>query len=129
MRFFSALSTIIAAASVALVSAQEAARFGVVNVSPSGLLTANESITIKYNSTLAAHQPLYVDFYLEGEFSNGNAAPNLLISRNTYSVNQTLLLQNATVPNLDLLGNVTYGLWAWVTYNQDSLTQIGGISA
>ncbi|KAJ3991538.1 hypothetical protein F5050DRAFT_1700501 [Lentinula boryana] len=126
MRFLSALT---AAASVALVSAQEAARFGIVNVSPTGLLSANESITIKYNSTLAQYQPLYVDFYLEGEFSNGNAAPNLLISRNTYDANQTILIQNATLPNLDLLGNVTYGLWAWVTYNQDGLTEIGGISS
>ncbi|GAW00049.1 dual specificity [Lentinula edodes] len=106
MRFFSVLYTIVAAASVALVSAQEAARFGIVNVTPTGLLTANESITIKYNSTLAQNQPLYVDFYLEGEFSNGNAAPNLLISRNNYTANQTILLQNATVPNLDLLGPV-----------------------
>ncbi|KAJ3787850.1 hypothetical protein GGU11DRAFT_787643 [Lentinula aff. detonsa] len=126
MRFLSALT---AAASVALVFAQEAARFGIVNVTPTGLLSANESITIKYNSTLAQYQPLYVDFYLEGEFSNGNAAPNLLISRNTYDANQTILIQNATVPNLDLLGNVTYGLWAWVTYNQDGLTEIGGISS
>ncbi|KAF8831620.1 hypothetical protein F5879DRAFT_936262 [Lentinula edodes] len=129
MRFFSVLYTIVAAASVALVSAQEAARFGIVNVTPTGLLTANESITIKYNSTLAQNQPLYVDFYLEGEFSNGNAAPNLLISRNNYTANQTILLQNATVPNLDLLGNVTYALWAWVTYNQSGLLQIGGVSA
>ncbi|KAJ3838964.1 hypothetical protein F5878DRAFT_582504 [Lentinula raphanica] len=128
MRFFSAL-TAIAAAAASLVSAQEAARFGIVNVSPAGPLTANESITITYNSTLAHYQPLYVDFYLEGEFSNGNAGPNLLISRNTYDANQTLLLQNATVPNLDLLGNVTYGLWAWVTFNQSGLLEIGGISA
>jgi multiple sugar transport system substrate-binding protein len=117
MHFFTALFTVIAAAaSVALVSAQEAARFGNVNVFPSGLLTPNENITITYNSSLAANQPLFVDFYLEGEFSNGNPAPNLLISRNDYGANQTILLQNATLPDFSILGNVTYSLWALVTY-------------
>ncbi|KIK55574.1 hypothetical protein GYMLUDRAFT_76493 [Collybiopsis luxurians FD-317 M1] len=127
MRFFSALFAV--AAGVALVSAQEAARFGIVTVSPSGPLTPSENITVLYNSSLATHQPLFVDFYLEGEFSNGNAAPNLLISRNTYGANQTILLKNETLPNFGILGNVTYSLWAYVTFNQDGLTEIGGVEA
>ncbi|KAF5392840.1 hypothetical protein D9757_000969 [Collybiopsis confluens] len=126
MRFFSALVT---AASVALVSAQEAARFGIVNVAPAGPLTPNEAITVTYNSTLATHQPLFVDFYLEGTFSNGNSAPNLLISRNTYGASQTLLVQDETLPDFSSLGDVSYGLWAFVTFNQDGLTEIGGVAA
>ncbi|KAF5392703.1 hypothetical protein D9757_000970 [Collybiopsis confluens] len=126
MRFFSAF---VAAASVALVSAQEAARFGFANVSPAGRLTPNEAITVTYNSTLATHQPLFVDFYLEGTFSNGNPAPNLLISRNTYGAHQTLLVQKETLPDFSSLGHVTYNLWAFVTYKQDGLTLVGGVEA
>ncbi|KIK62588.1 hypothetical protein GYMLUDRAFT_242739 [Collybiopsis luxurians FD-317 M1] len=120
MRFSSALYTVPAAASIALVSAQEAARFGIVDVSPSGALTPNEVFPADY---------LYVDFYLDGQFDNGNSAPRLLISRNTYGVNQTLLVQNETLPNYGILGNVTYSLLAFVTYNQNGLTQIGGVLA
>ncbi|KAE9407106.1 hypothetical protein BT96DRAFT_914967 [Gymnopus androsaceus JB14] len=123
------VAAVAAAVGAALVSAQEAARFGLVNVSPAGPLTANESITITYNSTSATNQPLFVDFYLEGTFSNGNAAPNLLISRNTYGASQTLLVQDATIPDISILGDVSYGLWAFVTFNQDGLTEIGGVEA
>ncbi|KAF5392839.1 hypothetical protein D9757_000968 [Collybiopsis confluens] len=124
MRFFSALVT---AASVALVSAQEALRFGILHYSPTGPLTPNEVITVNYNSTPAFNQPLFVDFYLAGKFSNGNAAPNLLLSRNTYGASQTLLVQNETLPDFTFLGDVTYVVWASVIYSQDGLTEIGGV--
>ncbi|KIK62589.1 hypothetical protein GYMLUDRAFT_58316 [Collybiopsis luxurians FD-317 M1] len=130
MLFLSALCTVAATAGFALVSAQEAGRFGTVTVSPSGdSLAPNEVITVTYNSSFATQQPLFVDFYLEGTFSDGNAAPNLLISRNTYGAHQTLLVQNETLPNFGFLGDVHYTLWAFVAYNQDGLTEIRGVQA
>ncbi|KAF9072707.1 hypothetical protein BDP27DRAFT_1261131 [Rhodocollybia butyracea] len=101
MHLSSIISAIVAAAGATMVSAQEAARFGIVTTTvPSGLLSPNESIAIKYNSTLAANQPIFIDFIMQGGRSNGFALPTLLISRNIYGADQKLLLQNATAPDL-----------------------------
>ncbi|THU93185.1 hypothetical protein K435DRAFT_757689 [Dendrothele bispora CBS 962.96] len=137
MRFFAStiFTAIFAASSAVLVSAQEAARFGFVSVSPSTQVNVGDPITITYNSTSARAQPEFVDFYLQGQFSSGRPTPYFLIQRNEYDAEEgganenKLLILDTTAPNVTQFGIQNWTLWAYVTYPQDGLLEIGGIAS
>lgn len=110
MRFSTIFATL---ATVGLAAAQEAARFGFVNVSPStvpigGVSTicldfmnsslihrTFQTINVHYNAT-TAHKaginPKFVDFYIQGTFKDtGNQTPRLYLSRNDFGPTQVFL--------------------------------------
>ncbi|KAJ8084771.1 hypothetical protein PM082_003548 [Marasmius tenuissimus] len=132
MRFFAPL---VAAFTLTcgLAAAQEAVRFGVVNVNPTEA-TPGQIIQITYNSTLARHQPKFVDFYLQGQITANRPTPYILISRNEFGSNGNILQQDATVPaitqsNTGVAPGSGWNLWAFTTFDQDGITQVGGVAA
>ncbi|THU96046.1 hypothetical protein K435DRAFT_797652 [Dendrothele bispora CBS 962.96] len=124
------VASIVAASPLALQARQEAARFGLVSVTPSDFV-GGDDITIVYNASTATHQPEFVDFYIQGTFTDtSNRTPFFLIQRNDFAADQQILTLNEHVP--DALNNLGAGNWvltAFVTFEQDGLTEVGGISA
>ena len=105
MKFSILASCIAVATSFGLATAQEAARFGIVSVSPSvvkpGQVRARfrgnsivahclipQEFTVHYNSTLAVHHPKYYDAYIQGTDASGFVQPQFLLSRNDYGADQ-----------------------------------------
>ncbi|KAK7456366.1 hypothetical protein VKT23_010613 [Stygiomarasmius scandens] len=133
MRFSTISAILCTVASALVVSARgpEAVRFGVLNTSPIQV-NAGDVISIKYNSTLAFWQPKYVDFYIQGHRNGSNVpTPYILIQRNDYASDQTLLCSNYTVPDLVADYNAEdWTLWAYVTYPSDSgPLEVGGVAS
>ncbi|KAK7450119.1 hypothetical protein VKT23_013001 [Stygiomarasmius scandens] len=129
MRFATLLSTIAMAAS--FVVGQEAARFGFVSVSPCPI-TGGQDVTITYNATtaaLAGHQPEFLDFFLQGTFSDtGNPTPRFVLSRNDFGADQVIFTQDITIPEqINNLGASGWSVLALITFEQDGLTEQGGI--
>ncbi|KAK1234162.1 hypothetical protein PQX77_002638 [Marasmius sp. AFHP31] len=126
---FTAAFTALAAASAGLVAAQEALRFGTVDVKPNSV-APGQTLNIHYDASKARWQPQTVDFHMQGKFSNGNPTPNLILSRNTFGADDTTLDVSVTVPPIDKLGETNSWLvWADITYPQDGFVLGGGTSA
>lgn len=112
-----------------------------------------QTFTVHYNSTLAAHQPVYYDAYIQGTFSNGNLEPQYLLQRFTFPTDGTKdVYFNTTVsvtvipfcpvssdkpsqlPNIEYQSDSTYAIWAMVTYPVNDVgigapaLQYGGVS-
>ncbi|KAL0569983.1 hypothetical protein V5O48_011976 [Marasmius crinis-equi] len=125
MRF---TATFAALAAAGLVAAQEAARFGAVDVSPSSV-APGDTLNIHYNASLARSHPLFVDFHMQGKFANGNPTPELVLSRNAFGANDIILDVSVPVPPINTLGETNSWLvWADVTFTQDGFNLTGGIS-
>ncbi|KIY64709.1 hypothetical protein CYLTODRAFT_380528 [Cylindrobasidium torrendii FP15055 ss-10] len=133
---FSLKTLLVSVVAAAAVSAQEAIRFGSVNIEPS-TLTNGSSFTVTYNSTLARYKPLSVDFLIQGTRANGDPTAYISLSRHDYGANQTILQSNETTPDIaGALGDDIHGvyLWAFITYpygtsSGSSVKLIGGTSA
>ncbi|KAF5368096.1 hypothetical protein D9758_004417 [Tetrapyrgos nigripes] len=130
MHFSTILTAIISASSMALEIRQEAARFGIAMVHPRNF-TGGSDVVISYNASTARHHPKFVDFYVQGAFAGtSNLSPWFLIQRNDFAPDQQFLELNMTMPAaLNNVGVSGWGLTAWVTFDADGLTQIGGIQA
>ncbi|KAK7031037.1 hypothetical protein VNI00_013827 [Paramarasmius palmivorus] len=99
--------------------AQEAVRFGTV-----------DNFDIHYDASKARNHPLFVDFFVQGKFANGNPTPRLLLSRNEFGADTVTLDKTATLPPVDTLGETnSWLLWADVTFPQDGFVMVGGTSA
>ncbi|KAK1229794.1 hypothetical protein PQX77_007142 [Marasmius sp. AFHP31] len=103
-------------------AAQEAVRFGVVNVNPTEATPGQ-----------ATHQPKFVDFYLQGQITANRPTPYILISRNEFGANGNILEQDAMVPaitqsNTGVAPGSGWNLWAFTTFDKDGITQVGGVA-
>ncbi|KAK7452705.1 hypothetical protein VKT23_012107 [Stygiomarasmius scandens] len=136
MRFSAFVATLASAASIAaaaplvLQARQEAARFGLVSVTPRDF-SGGDDITVVYNASTATHHPEFVDFYVQGTFTDtSNRTTFFLLSRNNFGPDQETLTFPTTLPEqLNNLGAGNWVLTAFVTFEQDGLTEVGGISA
>ncbi|KAK7025474.1 hypothetical protein VNI00_016003 [Paramarasmius palmivorus] len=145
---FSAVFVALATAGFAV--AQEALRFGTVDVVGNTQITPGEACIFPFSSTLivantilfiqnfdihydaskARNHPLFVDFFVQGKFANGNPTPRLLLSRNEFGADAVTLDKTATLPPVDTLGETnSWLLWADVTFPQDGFVMVGGTSA
>ncbi|EKM50125.1 uncharacterized protein PHACADRAFT_178749 [Phanerochaete carnosa HHB-10118-sp] len=131
MKFLALAASALTLAGAAV--AQEAVRFGIVSVSPS-TIKPGETFTVHYNSTLAAHQPVYYDAYIQGILSSGFVQPQYLLQRTTFPTDGTKNIYfNTTLPNIGYVNNASYSVWAYITYPvQDesgtSALEYGGVS-
>ncbi|KAF9266016.1 hypothetical protein L218DRAFT_956982 [Marasmius fiardii PR-910] len=130
MRFTAAFTVL--ATTLGLAAAQEAARFGSVDVNPNTVAVGG-TLNIHYNATTATaagYHPLFVDFALQGKFDNGNDTPRLQLSRNSFGPNDVILDASLPLPPVETLGPTNNWLvFAFVTYNQDGFTLMGGTTA
>ncbi|KIY72477.1 hypothetical protein CYLTODRAFT_417872 [Cylindrobasidium torrendii FP15055 ss-10] len=122
------LVSVVAAATA--VSAQEAVRYGVVDVTPTEL-SAGSSFTVTYNSTLARWQPEAVDFLLQRTANGQPTGGYVSLQRNDYAPDQTILSADLQTPDLSKFGdgtNADWLLWAFITYpdSDSDLKLIGG---
>ncbi|KIP07091.1 hypothetical protein PHLGIDRAFT_35625 [Phlebiopsis gigantea 11061_1 CR5-6] len=131
---FSALFTAAATiASLGAAAAQEALRFGTVDVSPS-VIKPEQNFTVHYNSTRAVHHPKYYDSYIQGFLPNGFVLPQYLLSRNDYGPDETNHYFTTSLPaDFPYIENATWLVWAQVTYpidnTPDAALEYGGTSA
>ncbi|TRM69241.1 hypothetical protein BD626DRAFT_563014 [Schizophyllum amplum] len=133
MRFF-ALASVLAAATCAL--AQEAARYGAVTIDGDNTVSAGQTFSVTYNSTVARYTPKTVDFVLQGTLPNGNRSPYVVLARNDISADQKVLQQDLTMPDITTaLGSdiTNWLLVSFITYDYDDYTppvvMSGGTSA
>ncbi|KAF7791092.1 hypothetical protein EIP86_002053 [Pleurotus ostreatoroseus] len=134
MRSFLPLLSIAAASGTAF--AQEAARFGVVNVFPT-TVRFDQPITITYNTSTARSKPIAVDFYLEGTQPNGAALPTFTLARleDMQNVSYVTFQRNLPVifesPTNGYQQNDTFAVWAFITFPEPSggAFERGGTSA
>ncbi|KAK7452716.1 hypothetical protein VKT23_012116 [Stygiomarasmius scandens] len=121
--------SIVAASPLALQVRQEAARFGSVSVTPRDF-SGGDEITVVYNASTAVHHPEFVDLYIQGVFAGtSNVTPFFLLSRNDFGPDQEILTFSTTLPEqLNDLNVASWGVTAFVTFEQDGLTEVGGIS-
>ncbi|KAL1680649.1 hypothetical protein EV122DRAFT_207544 [Schizophyllum commune] len=133
MRFL-ALTTALAVATAAF--AQEALRFGVVTVDGDSTVSAGDTVTLVYNSTLARYKPETVDFLMHETRTNGDPTPWVVLARNEYGADQKILRTDVRIP--DAVGAFgadvpNWGVWAFITYPYDNydppLVLTGGVSA
>ncbi|KAL1745961.1 hypothetical protein HDZ31DRAFT_62626 [Schizophyllum fasciatum] len=133
MRFL-ALTAALSAATAAF--AQEALRFGVVSVDGESTVSAGDTLSLVYNSTLARYKPQTVDFLMQGTRKNGDPTPWVLLARNEYGADQKILRKDVEIPDaVGAFGDdvVGWGVWAFITYPYDNydppLILTGGVSA
>ncbi|KAI5891206.1 uncharacterized protein SCHCODRAFT_02580601 [Schizophyllum commune H4-8] len=119
MRFFS-IAAALSAATVAL--AQEAARYGALTVDSGSNISAGQTLSLTYNSTVARYTPKTVDFVLQGTRTNGNQTPYVILERNDYSADQKVLQKDITFPDVKKAIGDDVSNWlviAYITYNYD----------
>ncbi|KAI5891197.1 uncharacterized protein SCHCODRAFT_02580581 [Schizophyllum commune H4-8] len=119
MRFFS-IAAALSAATVAL--AQEAARYGALTVDSGSNISAGQTLSLTYNSTVARYTPKTVDFVLQGTRANGNQTPYVILERNDYSADQKVLQKDITFPDVKSAIGDDVSNWlviAYITYNID----------
>ncbi|KAF7794394.1 hypothetical protein EIP86_005528 [Pleurotus ostreatoroseus] len=134
MRFFAPLLSL--AAVFGAVAAQEAARFGSVDVSPSSV-RFDQPITIHYNSSTARTKPVAVDFYLQGTYANGFVLPEYPLGtmNDIQNVSYITFQRNLPVlyasPTNGYQANTSFLVWAILTYPESTsgALQRGGTSA
>ncbi|TRM67035.1 hypothetical protein BD626DRAFT_396575 [Schizophyllum amplum] len=122
MRFF-ALTSVLAVASCAL--AQEAARYGAVTINGDNTVSAGQTFSVTYNSTVARYTPNTVDFLLQGTLPNGKRSAYVVLARNDFSADQEVLQQDLTMPDVTTaLGSdiTNWLLISEITYNYDDYT-------
>ncbi|KAF5360201.1 hypothetical protein D9758_011370 [Tetrapyrgos nigripes] len=131
MRFFTLLSALAAAGFAA---AQEAARFGSVEAEPC-VFTGGQDVRIVYNATTAiaaGHAPESVSVWIQGTFDDtGNQTPFFRLAETEFhaELGETFFAFNNTIPEqINNLGASNWVVTAFIIYEQDGLTQFGGIS-
>ncbi|KAL1760792.1 hypothetical protein FB107DRAFT_255966 [Schizophyllum commune] len=120
MRFFS-IAAALSAATVAL--AQEALRYGTLTVNSDSNISAGQTLSLTYNSTVARYTPKTVDFVLQGTRANGNQTPFVILERNDYSADQKVLQKDITFPDVKTAIGDDVSSWlviAYITYDYDN---------
>ncbi|KAN0093185.1 hypothetical protein V8E55_003969 [Tylopilus felleus] len=100
-------------------SCPEAARFGVLTVSPT-TVSAGEFVTISADFNCAINyfgiRPEYTDYYIEVPVNNNGHEPPILLSRGTLASGSTNVSFTVTVPEAYYVANTGYAVVLDVTY-------------
>jgi len=134
MKFF---VTAVAASLLAVATAQscsEAARFGVVTVSPTSF-ASGDSVTISANFTCAdqlGYAPTYTDYYIEVPTNNNGHEPPVLLARRQPAAGVTSDLFTVQIPYGYYFPNASYNIVLDNTYatngtNGSPVYQVGGV--
>jgi len=121
---------------VAAQSCPEAARFGIINVTPS-TLSPGDTFTVNANFTCSAQlgvQPQYTDYYIEVPVNNNGYEPPILIARRTLSTGSLVDQFTTQLPHAYYFAGSNYVVMLETTYPEtgtdgSSYSVVGGIES
>ncbi|KAF5361143.1 hypothetical protein D9758_009038 [Tetrapyrgos nigripes] len=129
MRFFALVSALAVAGFAA---AQEAARFGSIDVEPCNF-TGGQDVQVNYDATsaiAAGNSPDSVSVWIQGTFNDtGNQTPFFKIADHDFNDGSNVFSSDVTIPaQINDLGASNWVATAFIEYEKNGLTQFGGVS-